>query len=405
MINRKTDKKKSFLLLILMVIFFFISSGFTTVKKITLPLTIDYPLLRSLVIYNAFTGPDQTVTVLNENDGCISVVLSEPNFSEERSQIRFETKVQVNGGTPIKEKCFMPIRWDGYVVFFQKPRIDRKTMTLSFDTTDSVLYNKHRKPAKIVGIVWELVKRWAYDYLNSISINLAPPLSELKSFLLPLFPEDTRAQAEKMLSSLRPERILVTPDAVQINIDANVEELYEISENPEPLFISDEELEAITEAWESWDAFLVDIITSLVKEPLTENERQILFDTLLETRYRFITELSERTLKRDLVREQFVMAWKNLSAIFRNHLDNEVSEYTLGFLAFFTASDALAAFDELGPILGIEISRNGFIRLAGLLSKGKPVLLDYDETVNTDLRKILDLGEPLLTSTPDYGPE
>lgn len=405
MINRKTDRNKLFLLLILMVVFLFLLSGFTPVKTITLPLTIDYPLLRSLVIYNAFTEPDQTVVVLNKNDGCIYVVLSEPNFSEERSQIRFETKVQVSVGTPVKEKCFMPIKWEGYVVFFQKPKIDGKTMLLSFETMDSILYNKHRKPAKIAGIVWELVKAWAYDYLNSISVNLAPPLSELKSFLLPLFPEDVRVQAERMLSSLRPERILVTPDAVQINIDANVEEIYEISEDLEPLPLSDEELETITEAWESWDTFLVGIITSLVKEPLLENDRQILFDTLLETRYRFITELSERTLERDLVREQFVMAWKNLSTIFRTHLGDEISKYTLGYLAFFTASDALTAFDKLGPTLGIEISRNGLIRLAGLLSKEKPVRLDYDTNVNTDLRKILDLGAPLVTSTPAYGPD
>ncbi|MDP7077647.1 MAG: hypothetical protein QGI64_05205 [Desulfobacterales bacterium] len=405
MINRKTDQNKLFSLLILMVVFLFLLSGFTPVKTITLPLTIDYPLLRSLVIYNAFTEPDQTVAVLNENDGCIYVVLSEPNFFEESSQIRFETKVQVSVGTPVKEKCFMPIKWEGYAVFFQKPKIDSQTMILSFDTMDSILYNKHRKPAKIVGVVWELVKTWAYDYLDSISVNLAPPLSELKSFLLPLFPEDTRGQAEKMLSSLRPERVLVTPDAVQINIDVNVEEIYETPEDLEPLPISDEELEAITEAWEFWDAFLVSIITSLVKEPLLENDRQILFDTLLETRYRFITELSERTLERDLVREQFVMAWKNLSTIFRMHLGNEVSKYTLGYLAFFTASDALTAFDELGPTLGIEISRNGLIRLAGLLSKDKPVLFDYDTNVDTDLRKILDLGAPLVTSTPAYGPD
>ncbi|KKL05610.1 hypothetical protein LCGC14_2604330, partial [marine sediment metagenome] len=169
MINRKTDRNKLFSLLILMVVFLFLLSGFTPVKTITLPLTIDYPLLRSLVIYNAFTEPDQTVVVLNKNDGCIYVVLSEPNFSEERSQIRFETKVQVRVGTPVKEKCFMPIKWEGYVVFFQKPKIDSKTMLLSFDTMDSILYNKHRKPAKIAGIVWELVKSWAYDYLNSIS--------------------------------------------------------------------------------------------------------------------------------------------------------------------------------------------------------------------------------------------
>ena len=403
MINRKPDKNKLFLLLISLVIFFFLFSGFTPIKTITLPLTIDYPLLRSLVIYNAFTEPDQTVVVLNENDGCIYVVLSEPNFSEERSQIRFETKVQVSVGTPVKEKCFMPIKWEGYVVFFQKPKIDSKTMILSFDTVDSMLYNKHRKPAKIAGIVWELVKTWAYDYLNDISVNVAPPLAELKSFLLPLFPENTRVQAERMLSSLRPKTILVTPGAVQINIDANVEEVYETPEDLEPLPISDKELEAITEAWESWDAFLVGIITSLVKEPLLENDRQILFDTLLETRYRFITELSERTLERDLVREQFIMAWKNLSAIFRTHLGNKVSKYTLGYLAFFTASDALTAFDKLGPTLGIEISRNGLIRLAGLLRKEKPISLDYDKSVNTDLRKILDLGAPLVTSTPDYG--
>jgi len=144
------------------------------------------------------------------------------------------------------------------------------------------------------------------------------------------------------------------------------------------------------------------MITSLSKEPLTAGDRQILLDTLLETRHRFITELLEKARGQDFVREQFVAAWKQLSPLFRNHLSDDPSKSVLNYLAFFTASDALIALDNFGPTLGIEISRNGLTRLLQLIREGESVVLTYRPGVNTELREMLGLGPPLSVSKPMF---
>lgn len=49
-------------------------------ETVDLPLTIDYPLLRSLVVATVFTNPGETTTVLDENGGCRRITLSSPKY-------------------------------------------------------------------------------------------------------------------------------------------------------------------------------------------------------------------------------------------------------------------------------------------------------------------------------------
>jgi hypothetical protein len=180
---------------------------------------------------------------------------------------------------------------------------------------------------------------------------------------------------------------------------AEVEGIYEGEIEKKPAPLSEEELEAIIESWETWDAFLVHMLLALAGKPLTEADRQTIFETLLDTRYRFSTELVERTLEKDLVREQFMEAWNQLSPIFRNYLGTESSKFTLGYLAFFTAADALAALDRIGPTFGIEISEEGLIRLGRLISREKPLHLEYGLQLHPELRVILGLDASLSYDT------
>ncbi|PIP37943.1 MAG: hypothetical protein COX20_00165, partial [Desulfobacterales bacterium CG23_combo_of_CG06-09_8_20_14_all_52_9] len=53
------------------------AGGGTELKTVTLPLTIDYPLLRSLVVYHAFKSPDNSAVVLDEGDGCNFIRISD----------------------------------------------------------------------------------------------------------------------------------------------------------------------------------------------------------------------------------------------------------------------------------------------------------------------------------------
>ena len=99
-------------------------SGFAMAETVRLPLTVDYPLLRTLVVHQAFAETNETATILDEKDGCNRVTLSQPTFREENSQIRFETRVHIRLGKPLGDNCLMPIDWEGYLVFYQQPRID-----------------------------------------------------------------------------------------------------------------------------------------------------------------------------------------------------------------------------------------------------------------------------------------
>ena len=107
---------------------------------------------------------------------------------------------------------------------------------------------------------------------------------------------------------------------------------------------------------------------SLGSYRLSADDRRRLLDTLLAVRYQFFTALTTATIERDIIRQQFVVAWKNLTPVFRHHLGGQPSGNLLGYLAFFTASDALVALNRIGPQLGLEIDREGLIHLAHLLS-------------------------------------
>lgn len=366
-------------------------------ETVSLPMSINYPLLRSLIIQAGYPDPDTSAVLLDERDGCRQVVISAPRVKERGGLMEFETRVKVRAGLVLFGDCVRPVDWEGYLILIQRPIIDRQ-WSLSFKTVDSILLNKDRETAGLAGVVWDLVKSTVYGYLESIKIDLAPPVGEVKSFLKPMFPEDQQERAGRMMESMRPGQVQATPQALEVQILAEVELA---PEQKEELVISREEWSRFIETWEAWDAYLVDIITSLAKEPLSEEDRRILLETLLEIRYQFSDKLPEGASDRDFVREQFILAWQKMSPVFRNHLGEDPSQSVLGYLAFFTASDALTALDKLGPTLGIEISRNGLIRLARLVVGGE-ITLEYSPGVNLPLREVLGLGPAPESSGPAF---
>ena len=372
--------------------------------RVSFPLRIDYKLLRALVIQSAFTSPGQSAVLEDASDPCRKITISEPRFFVKNATFQFETRLKVNAGKEFAGKCRLPIVWEGYLVLFQTPRIDRKTWVLSFESQDSELLNTHHDPTKLPDVIWRIIETQVFEYLNRITVNLALPVSDLKTFLLPLFDEESADRAEQMLNSLRPGKIETQQESLTVELSAEAEKIEKEAGPAVPETISEEELASFVSTWEAWDAFLVQIYQSLSKKTLSADERRIIFTTLLDTRYRFVQELSEKTSsKRDFVREQFITAWQQLSPIFRNHLGNEPSRGLIGYLAFFTAADALSGLDQLGPSFGFEISRNGLIRLAKLLDEQASVIeLLYQSDVDPALRDILGMGAPIIVAGPAF---
>lgn len=370
-------------------------------KSVVFPMTIDFALLRSMVVYATFRDVDESTVILDEGEGCRKITLSRPLYGAEDGRIRFETRVSVRMGTPVGGDCLLPVTWEGIVVLFQRPVILPGTWTLFFETEDSTVLTVDREPATVAGLVWNFVKPRVHEFLKTITVNLGPPVADVKDTLLPLFREDSRERARKMFESLRPGSFTVDGDGGGIRLEV----LAELEETPEDRLVKTQEKEGLSEetlnkfinSWEVWDTYLISILMTLSRQPLTEEDREILLTVLLDARYRFVDALSEESDRGDFVRDEFITSWKSLSPVFRRHLGDEPSRNLFRFLAFFTASDALETIDRIGPTLGIEISRNGWIRLMGLLTDEKDPLFPYDYGVSAKLRRVLGLGR-----APDF---
>ena len=379
-----------------MVVFFFAGIRDIAAQTVRLPITVDYSLLQNLIIRNAFTEADQSVTLLNKGNGCLFLSLSKPAVSETGGFVRFETQVTVHAGTPVADQCLVPVEWQGILVLYQRPVIDGNTWKLSFVTASSSLLTNTRQPAKIAAVLWDLIKSRVFTYLESIRIDLAPPVNDVKNSLLPMFPQKVQEQTKAMLRTLRTGETRVTPRAVVVDILADVKEVYKPGEAPQTEVLSGKALEDTVGVWEQWDALLSFLVSTLSRNVLTEDEQQTLRDVLLETRYAFVEGLNSQNLTHDFVREQFVKAWRRLSPLFRNHLGQNPDEQTLGYLSFFSAADALSVLDGLGPTFGVEVSRDGLIRMARMLTTD-PSVLTYGSAVNPDLQKLFQLMPMLQT--------
>ncbi len=358
-------------------------------EQVSLPLTLDHRLLTSLVIKDTFTGKNQSAAIVGGPGECIYIGLSEPRFTTAGSFLQLEMRLSIRLGTELGAECLVPLEWQGYVTLVQQPVFDNQSLALAFRTVDSKLYNLNRQPVSVASVLWDFAKPRVIEHFGRVRINLAPPIREMRDFLAPLFHDREAMQA--MLDSLRGGATRVEKDGVVVELTAEVEEVFSPEEKPESAELTPEEHRWLIRLWETWDALLVQLITTIaIDSPLRPEDQELLIDVLLDTRYAFVATLEDEDLDRDFVREQFVQAWHDLGPIFRRQLFARLDTNSLGYLAFFTAADALAVFDRMGPTFGVEISEQGLLRLATMLTGGETTL-PYTLDVDDRLRKLLQL--------------
>jgi len=362
-------------------------------EPVQLPLTMDMPLLRSLIVQQAYPLPGEKANIFNLAQECNQIILSTPQITEERGTIRFQTKVQLKWGTPVMESCLAPFVWEGSVVLWQRPRVNAQWQ-LSFETINSAVLDKNGRPMKAVDLLWNLIKDHVHGYLNKITVNLAPPVNDMKACLLPMFARDHQNMAQRFFASMRPDHPSLQPDGLRVNILAEIDLPRQNSTNAPVPQHNQQNYARVIELWHTWDDFLILQLKQFTDAPLTEADRRILLDTMLTVRYEFADAIEQERLSNPFIRGQFLWSWNQLAPVFRNHLHNRSKTNILGYLAFFTANDALRILDQLGPEVGIEISADGFRRLAAMIS---PEPFDQPKpSTETDqkLRKVLGL-EPL----------
>ncbi len=396
--------KRCILLVVMLVGMAFFFPGGASSQTMYIPVTIDYPLLRSLVIYSSFPCTDQTAQVLFLNNGCTSIILSDPRYRAEQSHVRGDFRLRVKAGSQSQTGCADPVEWDGYLTVLQNPVINKGDWGLSFKTVEYRLLDMDHKPASVPEAIRELIDVWAYDYINHISVKLLPPFEQFKVLFSEVFPPKLHSSAVKMIAGMTVESPVCESDALRIYLRFTTDEIIDKNKELQKFRESPLPREDATELWKTWDTFLVYLIHMLTPETLTKDEKQILLDTLLETRYSFTTALSEGMITREFVGEEFVAAWQELAPVFRKHFGGSPSQDIMSYLAFFTVTDALAALNELIVDLGIEINEDTLRLMASFLSKGKKVPLEYQSTVDETLKGVLDLERPIQHPLPPPNP-
>jgi hypothetical protein len=388
---------------LLMVFLFVPAVSWGATETVRLPLTLDYTLIRSLFHVQAFNKPGGKAILGDaKGGGCNNIELWEPDLSPEQSLLKINTNIRIKAGLKAFGKCVQFADWEGTLKILQRVQVDKNTQQLRFTTISSHIFDKDGKPAKVGDKVWNVIRTTVIPFFDDLSINLAFPVNELKTVLPLLVSSESRPRLENWLNTLRLSEARVDNDAVRLDLLMETEPLPKQKEVATKS-LSPREVELFSRSWETWDSFLVYQIESLVGQPLTETEQGDLLETLLDTRQSFIRSLIENTLGNNLIREQFVWAWKRLATILRSHLVTQPSTSLLKYLSFFTAADALVALDKLGPALGIDITRDGLVRLAQLLSgKQAEPLLDYTYGVDPGLRNLLGFGPPLDIAGPAF---
>ncbi len=369
-------------------------------REITMPITLDYELLDALLIQSSYNDPGQTAQLLYEANGCLELRLSEPKFSGQDEVISLLNNVYIHLGTPLGDSCLMPYEWNGSIQVSQIPKLDSQSWDLSFQTVDTKLYSADGTVIKSFDLVFQRLLPLINEHMQDFSIKLENPVEDLQTFILPMFTPEARAEAQQMLNSIRPGVVIANESSLIVNIHAEAIEIDSDIDTEVVETLSEEEMEGFLDLWETWDSLLVFLVSVLSEKPLSPSEKQQLIDLLLETRYEFVSQINDTSLQKDFVRDQFLEGWELLSTIFRNQLLENPTQSRIGYLSFLTAGDALMILDELGPTFGIEISRNGLIRLAKILG-GESVELHYSPDINKALQMLFQAYPETQESEPE----
>lgn len=396
--RRRRGPAPGYLLLVLLLLAL---PGGAQAETVKLPMSFDFALLRALIIQQAYQDPGERAKVAVMMEGCNEIWLDNPQLQEDKGYVRFQTGVSIVWGTPVADNCFAPLTWSGTIILWQQPAIDDQWQ-LRLKTVNSVLLDQTGKQAALSGLVWDLVKKNAHTYIDSIAISLAPPVDNVKQFMAPSKEHEPSASAARFLASMRPEQPRVSSGGLAFHILAEAD--IPRAEQAEEFFIIESpEIEVQMMAlWQSWDALLVNMMSQLSTKELTEEDRQLLLDTLLTVRYEFSEVLGTPNLTTGFIRGQFINSWVALKPLFQRHLTPRPGDSILGYLSFFTAADALVTLDRLGPLIGVEISREGFYRLAHMLNETP---LNEGGAVDKQLRAVLGLGAPMDVPPPEPPPE
>jgi hypothetical protein len=373
--------------LLLMLVFV---SGLTFAADktaVSVPIKLDYSLLRQLLIEQLFTGPNQSRTVHKNADSCNRVVLTDPRIAPQKANLEIHAQVSAQLGMKLFGECKKMLSWSGSVGFLGLPVI--KSGGVSMGLEPQALWLVRANGDRITsGRMWDYAQDPLEDLFGSFTIDLTPYTLALGAFLPDVLPDQSATQLQDTLDSLKLANLRVASVGLLASIDFTVDALAERLPAEEEL--SPEELQEFESRWQTMDALLVFAVKHYAAATHLEDLRSALLDILIDSRYQLVDALAAPPdQSNDLVRVWFLDTWQRLNPVVRSIALKQAGGESLRWMSVLAATDALYAMDQLGSQIGFEFSVNGLRRLARMINQGvEPDELIYDDAVDPELQQL-----------------
>jgi hypothetical protein len=340
-----------------------------TAEPYSLPIQLDYGLIKKAVVSQLFTGQGGAAEVWNDKQKCSFLRLYNPRISGENGKIKLLNDVQAQFGKSFGGQCIPFIAWDGALETLQQPTINADQSVLSLPVTKANAFDKQGRQLDIDKLQ-ELIRKAAEPKLAQVKIDLNESRGDIEHTLTGFLPKENAGEIKKILSTLKFSGAEANDAGVNIKLAFDAP-LKKVAPKPEAPFTEAEQKQWQAN-WQEWDGFLSKAINQAASETQSPELRDTLTEILLESRRAFQAGLkAQNPESSDPVRVFFTQTWQKLAPQLRTLAKQLPEVEGLRYLTFIAATDVMYELENVGAPFGLEISSDGLRRLARMVMAGK----------------------------------
>ena len=340
-----------------------------TADQFTLPVQLDYGLIKKALITQLYKGTGNTAELWNDKQGCSFLKLSDPEVSGQKGQIKLVNNLHARFGTGLGGQCATLFEWVGVLETLQQPTINSAQSVLSLPLTKVTATDRQGRTisnTKIQG----LINRFVEPKLSAIKIDLNESRADIEKTVTEFLPKENIAEVKELLNSLKFSSADANDAGVAIKLafDAPAKT---VTKQPAAA-LSEAEQKQWQASWQEWDQFLSKAIQQASDDAKSPELRDALMETLLESRSAFQAGLKEHDVNGDdPVRVFFTQTWQRLAPQLKVLAKELPDIQGLRYLTFIAATDVIYELESIGAPFGLDISSDGLRRLARILIAGK----------------------------------
>jgi len=350
---------------VLTILFILMVNQTGSAQTLTLPLRLDYELIRKVVSEQLYTGNNDSAKIWQDKHDCSYLKLSNPKVAGQEGLIKLTNDVTAQIGTPLGGQCLPLMKWTGLFETLQRPTLSQDHAVLSLPVVKAMAYDQQGKPLDIAQLQ-ELIKTVAEPKLTGLKIDLNKSRADLQRTLSRYVKQESADDLKAMLASLRFNKIAAEDAGIVVELAFNP------PAKPKPLprtapFTANEQRQW-RDLWHEWRGFLSKTIEQASQDSDSDAVRKSLSSILQDIDQAFNAGVSHQTDRGgDPVRLLFTRTWERLSPLLRELSTQLPEAKALQYLTFISATDVIYQLDAIASPFGLGISSDGLRNLVRLL--------------------------------------